>query len=149
MEIAKTELLEISYIPNVNTLVCSVKDVKITKDVLSRTLAAVSATLITYRSQDARIKWCWDLSRLRMCVDRFAQIERHMKGLSCVIDETVMASAVIFASAELRTVFSGIIRLIDIHKPLKLFQDVPTALLWLKQHGGKPLEKCASVSCSL
>jgi len=143
MEIAQTELLEITYLADTETLLCSVKDVgtDVSDDRLRQALGVISATLTTYGSQSVQVKWCWDLQRLPFCItkgSRIAYIERYMKGLAPLISKTVTATAIVFRDTRLSRVFKTLLRLVEQDKPVKVFEsDVPKAFLWLRdlQHG--------------
>jgi len=136
MDIAKTEIIEIVYVAEANALLCTVDNRKLTKENLMETLAVIQATVNTYNSQGVQLKWCWDLSNITLDITKGGSIQTIHKELLKIhqlISDTIRGAAIVFSSSKLSSIFNGLIKILDIEMPTKVFSKgaVPKAMEWL------------------
>lgn len=138
MDIVETDILKIVYIADTRSLLCSVDDRKLTKKNLIESLAMIHATVKTYNTQGVQLKWCWDLSKVTLNITKGGSINTIHKELLKFADltsETIRGAAIVFDSSKLSGIFNGLIKLLDIEMPTKVFGkgDVPKAMGWLSE----------------
>lgn len=153
MDIAKTDVLKIVYVADTNALLCTVDNRLLTKENLMETLAVIHATVKTYNSQGVQLKWCWDLSNVTLDITKGGSIQtihKELLKMAELISETIRGAAIVFSSSKLTGIFNGLIKILDIDMPTKVFGkgDVPKAMEWLsvqeirlRKAGRKPRRK--------